>query len=95
MRLGSAGLFATGNEHPYRVTKEAHSRGEVVEAVCQDVFAFTLVVQPREVIFHPNAVAHGWQSVEVLIDARGRVQGDAGPPVPGTYRHDFRNGSRG
>ena len=80
-------LIAAGDDRPYRVTKVAHSREDVVKAVCQDVFAFTLVVQPREVIFHPNAVAHGWQSVEVLIDAGERVQVDAGPPVPGTYQH--------
>ena len=50
-----------------------------------------LVVQPRKVIFHPNALVHRCQSVEALIAATKVVQEEVGPPVPGTYRHDFMN----
>ena len=59
--------------------------------VCREVLAFMLVVQPRKVVFHPHSLKQGWQSVEALISAAEVVQGEAGPPVPGTYRHDFRN----
>ena len=31
------------------------------------------------------------QSVDALIAAGEQVQVEAGPPVPGTYRHDFMN----
>ena len=50
-----------------------------------------LVVQPRNVIFHPNALLNGWQSVEALIPAAEVVQVEVGPPAPETYRHDFIN----
>ena len=50
-----------------------------------------LVVQPRNVIFHPNALVHIWQSVEALIAAAEVVPEEVGPPVPGTSRHDFMN----
>ena len=59
--------------------------------MCRQVFAFMLVVQPRKVIFHPNALVHIWQSVEDLIAAAEFVQEEVGPPVPGTYRHNFVN----
>ena len=49
------------------------------------------VAQPRKVIHHPNALVHIWQSVEALIGAPEVVREEAGPPVPGTYRHDFMN----
>ena len=52
---------------------------------------FMIVVQPRRVVFHPNALAHGWQMVEALIALAEVVQVEVGPPVPGTYRHDFMN----
>ena len=59
--------------------------------MCRQVFAFMLVVQPRKVIPHPHALVHRWQSVEALIAAAEVVQEEVGPPVPGTYRHDFMN----
>ena len=74
---------------PYRVSREAPTRQQVIREVCREVFAFMLAVQPHKVIFHQNAVAHGWQSVDALIAAGEQVQEQAGPPVPGTYRHDF------
>ena len=61
------------------------------QELCRQVYAFMLVVQPRKVIFHPNALVHGWQSVEALIAAAEVVQAEAGLPVPGTYRHHFMN----
>ena len=63
----------------------------MIREVRREVFASMLVVQPRKVIFHQNAVAHGWQSVDALIAAGERVQEEGGPPDPGTYRHDFLN----
>ena len=59
--------------------------------MCRQVFAFMIVVQPRKVIFHPNAWVHIWQNVEALIAAAEVVQEEVGPPVPGTYRHVFMN----
>ena len=57
----------------------------------RSVLAFMLVVQPRKVVFNPNSLRYGWQSVEALIIAAERVQEEAGPPIPGTYRHAFMN----
>ena len=39
----------------------------------------------------PNALVYIWQSVEALIAVAEVAQEEVGPPVPGTYRHDFRN----
>ena len=50
-----------------------------------------LTLQPRKVIFHPNVLVHGWQSVEALIAAAEVVHMEVGPPVQGTYRDDFIN----
>ena len=54
------------------------------------IFACMLVAQPRKVVFHPNALVRGRQSVEALIAAAQVVQMEVGPPFPGTYRNDFR-----
>ena len=43
------------------------------------------------VIRHPNALVQAWQSVEALIAVVEVVQMEVGPPVLGTYRHDFIN----
>ena len=70
-----------------------HRRGLFYQEVRRQVFAFLLVVQPLKVIFYPKALVHIWQSVEALIAAAEIVPMEVGPPVPGTYRHDFLNGT--
>ena len=43
------------------------------------------------VVHLPSALAQAWQSVEALIAVVEVVQMEVGPPVPGTYRHNFVN----
>ena len=91
LHLGPAGLVHSRRHTPIPGLAGGPTRQQVIGEVCREVFAFMLVVQPHKVIFHQNAVAHGWQSVDALIAAGEQVQEQAGPPVPGTYRHDFMN----
>ncbi len=69
-------LFAPNDGYPFHLTHQATTRKQVVREVCRSVLAFMLVVQPRKVIFHPNALKYGRQSVEALIAAGG--EGAAG-----------------
>ena len=48
-----------------------------------------LVVAPRKVVIHMNALKHGVASKNALIAAGLAVQAEMGPPLPGTHRHRF------
>ena len=73
----------------FHLTVEGASKKAVVKEACQVCLAFMLVVAPRKVVLHLNALAHGEASKQALIDAGLAVQTELGPPVSGTYRDRF------
>ena len=82
-------LYAPGDEATFHLTVKGDSRKAVVKEACQVCLAFMLVVAPRKVVLHLNALAHGEASKQALIDAGSLVGAELGAPIPGTYRHRF------
>ena len=82
-------LYAPGDAAAFHLTVEGVSKKAVVREACQVCLAFMLVVAPRKLVLHLNALAHREASKQALIDAGRAVQTELGPPVSGTYRDRF------
>ena len=80
-------LYAPGDGAVFHITVEGNQKAAVKREACQICLAFLLVVAPRKVVMHMNALRYGVDSKEALIAAGHAGQRELGSPLPGAHRN--------